>query len=1119
MANCDDLNQQLAEIDAQLAELDRLEGLAKARMANRAMVGTGKAINNLRDLNGKRIAVTREYWEKTSEQMLLDKGDGIYDELARMGFNGAEGPRGDAGRMINYGLEQKRQYTIDYDRLEPSDQHAYAVLEMMGIERRSTKEGQKLMVRFTQEKAIQALQQMARQGNVPVTGLAKEFATRFRNIRDLPRNVVRLAQARWESASQFANVLEEAADSLDMIGAVTPEVRARLGAAATWASYFENLDAVVRRKIGQSLRAMRFDLLDKGDLVIDFNDEWTQLTLSDVKGETLLQQVLEDVEKGDKLKLRRLAAAARVNPVNNLKINSKGFLAQVALLNNFRRANMLTSVKSWLGRNPASGLLVGAWYGAEDVVAGSFRVGAWEGLKASAFASRAAIDASAMATRNALTFLSSGKATIGNNIENTFETAASLVQREAQFVDDALTRSLEDLQNPVNYGNPVVLLNLLNASYSKVMGRWLFPKTGDGLAKASQVFGKQINPELKDFFDNGGYMPAFRLLGAADEAVRTMAFAWKTNHEAFIRAVENAPKGTASDVIERQADEAASKALYSGFMTDEELRQFRFAKGLSADGDVDNDTLRLIAFNELNGMPRVTNDPEDFGTMGVQRASDITFTQTIKDPILQGIGVARQNALVAWELPFYRTPMNSLLWTIDRGPLGMLQKTLQLQKLDPEKVSAAKLAETKAQLVVSTAFFTLASAAILNGTFESGGPRDPQEWARWRRNHTPYSWNLGFMKIEAARFSMAGIDPMDLLGLYADLHQLVWVDGITKGQFDDATQGLVIAFSRLLENKASLKSVTTILSALTEPDRTDIADVVAAQMGGLLPLSGIAGNLAQAGRDPAMSRAKRRMMSPDELKALETDPIWAAVAPVLNVIQDAAERVARQYPGLNQLVKMPEDYDWIGWKVKRPFGVPLEAFLPYMPVILPNDPLAKWLEQTGFTAKPNADGKLKMPSANADGSAVELTLMPDEERKYRSAMRELVGAADVEGVLDKTPDWDITPYVNGKNLMGALRALKNDPRYQQFLEAVPGGPFNPDKRKSPTMTMAGRKSTELYRPVQDIIDYYDKRAQIHLITGDDEVSKGFLRRYQGLVRVQSERLLELNNALSPLGRQ
>lgn len=116
MANCDDLNQQLAEIDAQLAELDRLEGLAKARIANRSMVGTGKALNNLRDLNGRRIAASREYWEKTSEQMLLDKGDGIYDELARMGFNDAEGPRGDAGRMINYGLEQKRQYTIEIGR-------------------------------------------------------------------------------------------------------------------------------------------------------------------------------------------------------------------------------------------------------------------------------------------------------------------------------------------------------------------------------------------------------------------------------------------------------------------------------------------------------------------------------------------------------------------------------------------------------------------------------------------------------------------------------------------------------------------------------------------------------------------------------------------------------------------------------------------------------------------------------------------------------------------------------------------------------------------------------------------------------------------------------------------
>lgn len=1111
MANCDDLNTQLAEIDAQLAELDRMEAQARTRMEGRKRPGTGVAQARLRTLDGKTLEASREYFEKTADQMLDAKGEGVYEELVQMGLQGKEGPRGSAGQMINY----RQSYTFDYDQLEPSDANAYQVLEMMGVHRRQTKEGQQLMVKFTEEKAVQALQAMTSNGPVPVSELANEFKKKLAAVKDLPKNVVRLAQARWESASQFADVLEQAMDELETLKAVSPETRKRIGAAATWASYFESLDAVVRRKIGQSLRAMRFDMAGRGEMLMNFNDEWSALTIDDIKGKTLLGQVMEDVEKGDKLRLRRLAAAARTTPLSQLSIKDNGFNAQLALLLTFRRANMLTSTKSWLARNPVSGVLVGIWHGTEDLVAGSFRVGAFDGMKAAAYANRAMIDANTMAARNALTFLSKGKATIGNNIENTFETAAFLVEKEAQFVDDALTKGLESLLNPQAYTNPatqgVALLNVLSAAWSKVLGKYLFPVAGNGLERGMQVFGKEINPQLKEFFDNGGYMPAFRLLGAGDEAVRTMAFAWKTNHEAFLREVENAAKGTPGDVIARRADEAASKALYSGFMTDDELRQFRFAKGLTADNNIDDDTLRLIAFNELNGMPRVTNNADDLGTMGTQRAADITFTQTIKDPVILGLGLTRRNALVAWELPFYKTPMNSLLWTMDRSLVGA---ALKFQKLDPEKVPAAKLAQTKAEIIVSLSFFTAMSAAIANGTFESGGPKDPYEWALWRRNHTPYSWNLGFMKIDAARFRTNGIDPMDLVGLYADLHQLVWVDGISQGQYDEAVQGLVVAFSRLLENKASLRSVTTILSAITEPDRTDVADVLASQVSGLAPMSGLAGNLAEAGRDPAEQRMKRRALSADELKAIEADPLYAAIYPVLHLIQDASERVARQYPGLNQIIRQPTDTDWIGWKITRPFGVPLEAFIPFSPVILPNDPLAKLLEEAGLTTKPNPDGKLRIPTSNEGGKDIEVTLQPEEEKVYRVAMRELKGQDDVVSILDRTPSMDITRFVNGNNLMGALRGLMNDPLYRQLLAA---DPESPDRRVNPGMSIGARKKTELYKPLQDVIDYYDKKAQIALATGSDPVSRGFMDRYAGLVRLQSERIQKRYEALAPFG--
>jgi hypothetical protein len=235
---------------------------------------------------------------------------------------------------------------------------------------------------------------------------------------------------------------------------------------------------------------------------------------------------------------------------------------------------------------------------------------------------------------------------------------------------------------------------------------------------------------------------------------------------------------------------------------------------------------------------------------------------------------------------------------------------------------------------------------------------------------------------------------------------------------------------------------------------------------------------------------------------------------VLNLIRDASERIMRQYPIANQIVPQPTDSDWIGWKLTRPFGVPMEAVLPYMPVILPNDPLAKWLEKTGFTTKPNPDGKIKVWTPNEGGKEIAITMQPEEEKVYRVAMRETKGQANVEAVLGKTPQWDITKYVNGNNLMGALRALMNDPLYQRLLAA---DPESPSREVNPQMTAAGRRNSELYRPVQDVIDYYDKLGQMALATGTDEVSQGFMARYRGLVRVQSDRLRARYEALSPFG--
>jgi hypothetical protein len=500
----------------------------------------------------------------------------------------------------------------------------------------------------------------------------------------------------------------------------------------------------------------------------------------------------------------------------------------------------------------------------------------------------------------------------------------------------------------------------------------------------------------------------------------------------------------------------------------------------------------------------------ELGALGLDRAANVTFTNTIKDPIIQGLGLTRQNALVAWQLPFFKTPLNSLLWSIDRTVVPSVVKALGAQM---ENAAPEVLAQARAQAVVSLGFLTASGALIAGGGFVGGGPSDPEEYARWRRINTPYSFQLFGKVIPAARFRFGGIDPIDIMGLYADLQQLVYEEGISDGDFQQATTGLATALARMMNNKASLLNTTTVLNAMTQPDRVDMANIMATQMGGILPLSGLLSMAARAGREPLEATDKRRFLTADEKKALEMDPIYAEhVAPVVEFLQKVGEKWARPVPGLNQMLKAPERLDWLGSEIKRPFGIPAEAVIPFMPVIQPQDSLYQWLLDAGVTTKPRPSGQVALPSPGGEGD-VGLTMTNEEEKFYRVQMRSIKAEIPAAAMLGRETYIPIDGFIQGRDMRSALRALKNSPGYQKLLA---NDPMGPDQRVNPAK-LSVRKDSEFYRPIQDIIDYYDRAALIQLLTNQDPVAQGFAQRYGAMVKYRSNQLRTRMEGLTGLG--
>ena len=1084
MADCNNLAQEIAEIEAKLQQLDEMETTAKAILEVDGLPPAGKSVARLRTYTGDDVGVSNEAWIKQGEADLIAKGNKAVRDLVEMGFRNNEGPRGSSGRMINY-----RQYGTDFSQLPPEEGNIAAMLEVMGLRRANTKKGIELKRPFSESVAMQGLMRMARERGGDVRELATMLGRRFKGIDTLPGAVVQAAKARWDSVSQYADKLEEVAGAMEA-GALTDELRLQLGHSAQWAHFFENLDAAVRRRIGQSLRGLQFNLDGANFELISPDADWARLTMADVKGETLLGQTLEHVEKGDFLKLRQLAAVVRTNNLTRTSLNQGRLMSQIALLNNFRRNNMLLSPGTWLARNPVSGALVAFHHGLEDVVEGGLRIGAMDGLRAAGFANRAALDAWQMAWKNASTYLGSGKAVMG--LDNAMEVAPDLIRNERQQILDALTTGVDLLLDPsywrntVGAGPAVTLMNVLNAANSLVLG----------------------NLGEKFLGWNGGYLPSFRLLGAGDEAIRSFAYAWKVNHEAYLRSFDELGGAKANtDAVARRAEEMAEGSLFSGYMSQEDLVKFRRERGIPLGDELPDDVLRLQAFNDLKGVPRADTE---LGALGLERAANVTFTNTIKDPIIQGLGVTRQNALVAWQLPFFKTPLNSLLWSIDRTIVPSVVKALGAQM---ENAAPEVLAQARAQAIVSLGFLTASSAMIAGGGFVGGGPTDPEEYTRWRRLNTPYSFQLFGKVIPAARFRFGGIDPIDIMGLYADIQQLVLEEGISEGDATKALQGLAMALARMFNNKASLLNTTTVLNAITQPDRTDTADLLAMQMGGILPLSGLLSMVARAGREPLEATDKRRFLTADEKKALEMDPIYVDhVAPVVEFLQKVGEKWARPVPGLNQVLKAPERLDWLGSEIKRPFGIPAEAVIPFMPVIQPQDSLYQWLLDAGVTTKPRPNGQVALPSPGGEGD-VGLTMTNEEEKFYRVQMRSITAEIPAAAMLGRETYIPIDGFIQGRDMRSALRALKNSPGYQSLLASDPMGP---DQRVN-SAKLSVRKDSELYRPIQDIIDYYDRAALIQLLTNQDPVAQGFAQRYGAMVKYRSNQLRTRMEKLTGLG--
>ena len=364
------------------------------------------------------------------------------------------------------------------------------------------------------------------------------------------------------------------------------------------------MDAAVRRKVAQALRSLQFKLDDDIVDLVDINKDVTELTFDDIAEGGLLAQVIEHVDNGDAMSLRRIAKARRVLAVTDAPINEPNFATALRVLNTYRKNNLFSSISSFGIRNLSSGF-VAAHLTVDDVVNGAMRVGPLAEWHAMSYGAKKLSEGFSVAFRNGWDSLTTGKSRMAVSALRDID--PKMLAEGKLFVENSLSKSWSDIleyKNPLSANNPLGIgtvlnaFNLINGSVNYMLGKLVEKTTGT----------------------SAGYLASFRLLNGGDEMLRTMAWNWKTSHEAMLRAIEEYKDVVDPDTgrkltmqqIEEIAEKETQKMLFSGYMTDNDLAKFRKERnatlGIPAGKEVDSETLRLEMFNNLNGVPNMSED-------------------------------------------------------------------------------------------------------------------------------------------------------------------------------------------------------------------------------------------------------------------------------------------------------------------------------------------------------------------------------------------------------------------------------------------------------------------------------------------------------------------------------
>ena len=1166
--NCSNLNSELAQIDAELAALDRIDDQIKAEALAKADAPKNE-FRTFSMVDGTKVRINpMEFW-KDVERLKLDMGDEALKAEVKARFEGGFKPKGSKGLAINYS-------TLPFD-----DDTVALLLETIGMRRRESKAGRELMMPWSAEVASNAMaaEIATRGGNVEE--IARDMARRVKGYDKLPLDMSMSFMMRNDTTRHLADMLDDVATMTESMGVPT-SVQHQLARAAQYAFFFEQLDAMLSRKVGQALqaRSKRFTQGDFKQLTAPIDER--QLNYEDVRIQklgpsmieegSLIDQIQRAINTGDAPALKKLAMAKRFDATQDVPLNKPNFFTEMELLNAYRKENLFSSSATLYQRNFISGGLVNFAYGIEDVLEYAYKNKDLGGaVRMAEFSIDQVAKGWGTAWRNATNFLNTGEATFtkGGVIEQV------RMADQATRKDDAYAA--------------------LNVAWDGMFGRGDQAVQGaQGLLAKPLTFMRWVNAGSRVFIgeaveklsrgnSTAGYSPVWSVMGFGDEINKKLGFDWKAGAEAYQQAtdlydnLDYKPELPRSEWIALKAEDLAEDVIFSGVATDAELNEMRQGLGARQYGDKSNEALRLELFNKQNGLPDTSNP---IAQAGIKRGEDATFTAPLEGLGKAIDGVRKAWAPLSWVQPVQQTPWNGLKWALDRDLyiaglrwVGMevaqaasRQKVagwasvidfspssrLAAEQIDELLFTPQQMASARAKVTVAAGLAMTVNRLHAAGVFTDGGPFNPGDNRdeRERNQFQPYSFSLGLSfasqvpggVLKLAKLVIPGqsIDIVDLMGVQADVSR-AWSEGrISEAKWNEMMMKIVLSYTRLLGRQNTLEGTISVVNVLTNTQATGNEKAVRllqAQMNGIVPMSGALRDMSQGFRDPnVVADDGRRTFTEAEKALLEGEEFgW---------LREFYQSIFKDIPVAGQLYGARySDRDWMGRRIEKPMGLPIDVAQPFMPILVPNAGLDQWMDELGLGGVPFPDGKLTSSDLNAatgitgDERFGSATMTWEEEKVMRKGMYSAKGDLPAQYLLGESNTfitttrgtYDLNQYVQGNTLEEALEALRADPEWNYDMKERGIAANSPKAMALPLneQSLAGRtRAGDLSRSVAEvdspidvfngIIDYYTRRGT-QVFSQTPEGKTFFARAWEVRPKqVQTESLVEQLRA-TPLG--